>query len=109
MISQCSAELCMLLIEDNFGELFAVTHLTVLQRYERLTLPRLKFYARLSDRQLRHGLSAMIQHHLIYHFTSLDDGNTYYEANPQAAYSVVRSGKSFSLLKAGWEIMPPRC
>jgi DNA-directed RNA polymerase III subunit RPC3 len=35
----------------------------------------------------------MIQHHLVYHFTSLDDGNTYYEANPQAAYSLVRSGK----------------
>ncbi|KAJ5442312.1 RNA polymerase III Rpc82 C -terminal [Penicillium cf. griseofulvum] len=99
MMSQCSAELCMLLIEDNFGELFARIF-TVLQRYERLTLPRLKFYARLSDRQLRHGLSAMIQHHLIYHFTSLDDGNTYYEANPQAAYSLVRSGKILQLVES---------
>ncbi|KAJ5405502.1 hypothetical protein N7465_006786 [Penicillium sp. CMV-2018d] len=98
MMSQCSAELCMLLIEDNFGELFARIF-TVLQRYERLTLPRLKFYARLTDRQLHHGLSAMIQHHLIYHFTSLDDGNTYYEANPQAAYSLVRSGKILQLVE----------
>ncbi|OQE39883.1 hypothetical protein PENCOP_c006G08293 [Penicillium coprophilum] len=99
MMSQCSAELCMLLIEDNFGELFARIF-TVLQRYERLTLPRLKFYARLSDRQLHNGLSAMIQHHLIYHFTSLDDGNTYYEANPQAAYSLVRSGKILQLVES---------
>ncbi|OGE56862.1 hypothetical protein PENARI_c002G08056 [Penicillium arizonense] len=91
-MTQCSSELCMLLIEDNFGELFARIF-TVLQRYERLTLPRLKFYSRLTDRQLHHGISAMIQHHLVYHFTSLDDGNTYYEANPQAAYSLVRSGK----------------
>ncbi|KAJ5470814.1 hypothetical protein N7530_008171 [Penicillium desertorum] len=98
MMSQCSAELCMLLIEDNFGELFARIF-TVLQRYERLTLPRLKFYARLTDRQLHHGLSAMIQHHLIYHFTSLDDGNTYYEANRQAAYSLVRSGKILQLVE----------
>ncbi|KAJ6097947.1 hypothetical protein N7499_002321 [Penicillium canescens] len=73
-MTQCSSELCMLLIEDNFGELFA-------------------FYSRLTDRQLHNGISAMIQHHLVYHFTSLDDGNTYYEANPQAAYSLVRSGK----------------
>ncbi|KAJ6072483.1 hypothetical protein N7467_010568 [Penicillium canescens] len=92
MMTQCSSELCMLLIEDNFGELFARIF-TVLQRYERLTLPRLKFYSRLTDRQLHNGISAMIQHHLVYHFTSLDDGNTYYEANPQAAYSLVRSGK----------------
>lgn len=42
----------------------------------------------------------MIQHHLIYHFTSLDDGNTYYEANPQAAYSLVRSGKILQLVES---------
>ncbi|CAG7921894.1 unnamed protein product [Penicillium olsonii] len=88
----------MLLIEDNFGELFARIF-GVLQRYERLTLPRLKFYGRLTDRQLHHGLSAMIQHHLVYHFTSLDDGNTYYEANPQAAYYLVRSGKILQLVE----------
>ena len=40
----------------------------------------------------------MIQHHLVYHFTSLDDGNTYYEANPQAAYYLVRSGKILQLV-----------
>ncbi|KAJ5317323.1 hypothetical protein PENANT_c034G11765 [Penicillium antarcticum] len=92
MTTQCSSELCMLLIEDNFGELFARIF-TVLQRYERLTLPRLKFYSRLTDRQLNNGISAMIQHHLVYHFTSVEENNTYYEANPQAAYYLVRSGK----------------
>ncbi|PYH42780.1 putative DNA directed RNA polymerase III subunit Rpc82 [Aspergillus saccharolyticus JOP 1030-1] len=35
----------------------------------------------------------MIQHHLIYHYTSYDEGITYYEPNPQAAYYLVRSGK----------------
>ncbi|KAJ5145680.1 uncharacterized protein N7515_000244 [Penicillium bovifimosum] len=97
-MSQCSAELCALLVEDNFGELFARIF-TVLHRYERLTLPRLRFFARLPERQLLNGLAAMIQHHLIYHFTSLDDGNTYYEANPQAAYSLVRSGKILHLVE----------
>ncbi|KAJ5665338.1 uncharacterized protein N7477_007786 [Penicillium maclennaniae] len=99
MISQYAAELCMLLVEDHFGELFARIF-SILQRYERLTLPRLKFHSRLNDRQLRHALAAMIQHHLIYHFTSLEDGNTYYEANPQAAYYLVRSGKILQLVES---------
>ena len=41
----------------------------------------------------------MIQHHLVYHFTSLEDGNTYYEANAQAAYYLVRSGKILKLVE----------
>ena len=35
----------------------------------------------------------MIQQHLVYHYTSYDDGVTYYEANMQSAYYLVRSGK----------------
>ncbi|KAJ5105109.1 hypothetical protein NUU61_002456 [Penicillium alfredii] len=98
MMSQNAAELCALLIEDNFGELFARIFST-LQRYERLSLPRLKFHSHLTDRQLHHGLCAMIQHHLVYHFTSVEDGITYYEANPQAAYYLVRSGKILQLIE----------
>lgn len=41
----------------------------------------------------------MIQHHLVFHFTSLEDGNTYYEANPHAAYYLVRSGKILKLVE----------
>lgn len=120
----------MLLIEDNFGEIFAVRAVftiysvmreptcyggfvgsrtdkldvsqrifSTLQRYERLSLPRLKLHSRLTDRQLRHSLTAMIHHHLVYNFTSLEDGNTYYEANPQAAYYLVRSGKILRLVE----------
>lgn len=71
---------------------------STLQRYERLPLPRLKLYSRLSDRQLQNGLAAMIQHHLVFHLTSLEDGSTYYEANPRAAYYLVRSGKILHLV-----------
>ncbi|OJJ95547.1 hypothetical protein ASPACDRAFT_47902 [Aspergillus aculeatus ATCC 16872] len=98
MASQYAAELCALLVEDNFGELFARIF-SILQRYDRLSFPRLKFYSRLSDRQLRHGLAAMIQHHLIYHYTSYDEGVTYYEPNPQAAYYLVRSGKILAFVQ----------
>ncbi|KAJ5655645.1 RNA polymerase III Rpc82 C -terminal [Penicillium longicatenatum] len=96
--AQHAVELCTLLIEDHFGELFARIFST-LQRYERLSLPRLKFYSRLTDRQLRHGLTAMIQHHLVYYFTSLEDNHTYYESNPHAAYYLVRSGKILNLVE----------
>lgn len=41
----------------------------------------------------------MIQHHLIYYFTSLEDNNTYYESNPHAAYYLVRSGKILHLVE----------
>lgn len=70
-----------------------------LQRYDRLNLARLKFYSRLSDRQLHHGLAAMIQQHLVFHYTSYDDGVTYYEANQQAAYYLIRSGKILEFIE----------
>lgn len=41
----------------------------------------------------------MIQHHLVFHLTSLEDGNTYYEANPHTAYYLVRSGKIIKLVE----------
>lgn len=40
----------------------------------------------------------MIQQHLVFHYTSFDDGVTYYQANQQAAYYLVRSGKILELI-----------
>lgn len=71
---------------------------STLNRYNRLNFPRLKAYSRLTDRQLLHGLSAMIQHRLVFHYTAYDDGVTYYEANLQSAYYLVRSGKIVELI-----------
>lgn len=70
-----------------------------LERYDRLNLPRLKFYSRLTDRQLHHGLAAMIQQNLVFHYTSYDDGVTYYEANQHAAYYLTRSGKILEFIE----------
>lgn len=41
----------------------------------------------------------MIQQHLVYHYTSYDDGITYYEPNMQSAYYLVRSGKILELIE----------
>ncbi|KAL2830359.1 DNA-directed RNA polymerase III subunit rpc3 [Aspergillus pseudoustus] len=92
MASQYAAELCMLLVEDNFGELFGRIFST-LHRYERLTLQRLVGFTRISESRLRAALVAMIQHHLVHHYTPLEEGVTYYNANMQAAYYLARSGK----------------
>lgn len=70
-----------------------------LLRYERLPLLRLKSYSHLSFDQLRKGLAAMIQHHLVFHFTSYDDGITYYEADLHTAYYLARSGKIIELIE----------
>lgn len=98
MSSQYASELCTLLVEDNFGEVFAHIFATLL-RYERLPLLRLKSYCHLSFDQLRKGLAAMIQHHLVFHFTSYDDGITYYEADLHTAYYLARSGKILELIE----------
>lgn len=41
----------------------------------------------------------MIQHRLVFHYTGYDDEATYYEANMQAAYYLIRSGKFLELVK----------
>lgn len=95
------------ILPERYYYFFAVNHVltflqrifSTLRRYDRLPLPRLRFYSGLSDRQLRYGLSAMIQHHLVFHYTSYDDGLTYYEANMQAAYYLIRSGKILEFIE----------
>jgi DNA-directed RNA polymerase III subunit RPC3 len=41
----------------------------------------------------------MVQMHLIYHFTSSEDGMTYYEANTHSAYYLIRAGKILELIE----------
>lgn len=53
----------------------------------------------LTRRQVMYGLAVLVQQHLIYHYTSVDDGLTYYEANWKATYNLTRSGKIVQLTK----------
>ena len=48
-------------------------------------------HTHLTKRQLKHGLSILIQQHLVY-FTE-SSKTTFYEANKEAAYGLIRSGK----------------
>ncbi|OJD27206.1 DNA-directed RNA polymerase III subunit rpc3 [Blastomyces percursus] len=97
-MSQYAAELCKLLITDNFGELYSLIF-SYLLYHGRQPLSRIVQNTRLSPRQVRHGLAVLIQQHLIYHYTSLDDGITYYEASWRTAYNLVRSGRILQLVE----------
>jgi DNA-directed RNA polymerase III subunit RPC3 len=69
-----------------------------LNRFGLLTLEELNSRSSLTDNQIRHGLVAMIQHHLVYHFR--EGGDTWYQANTQKAYYLVRSGKFLRIVGA---------
>ena len=48
----------------------------------------------------KHGLSVLVQQHLVLWYTSPEDHSTSYEANTAIAYSLVRSGKYIKIAQA---------
>ncbi|KAI9662185.1 MAG: RNA polymerase III subunit C82 [Trizodia sp. TS-e1964] len=97
-MSQHAAELSILLVKDVYGDLSSRIFAALLQR-GRLSLHALSTEARLSLRQLKHGLVVLIQQHLVLHYDSPDDRSTYYEADLTAAYHLIRSGKAIQLVE----------
>jgi DNA-directed RNA polymerase III subunit RPC3 len=41
----------------------------------------------------------MVQMHLVYHYTSTEDGMTHYEANMDSAYNLIRTGKVLEVVE----------
>ena len=72
----------------------------VLLCYGRLSLPTLIHHTQLSDRLAKHGISVLVQQHLVLWYTSPEDHLTAYEANTAIAYSLVRSGKYIKIAEA---------
>lgn len=52
----------------------------------------------MNQRLVRHGLAVLIQQHLIFHHTDPDTSVTQYEANTEAAYNLVRTGKILNVI-----------
>ena len=76
----------------------------VLLRRGRLPLVDLRRHTKLTPRQLRHGLVVLIQQNLLYHNTqpnteNPDQPTTYYEANEDAAYFLLRSGRILQIIE----------
>jgi DNA-directed RNA polymerase III subunit RPC3 len=86
---------CTKLRADFFKQLI----FSCLSHHGRQPLRKIASYTHLSNTQVEHGLAVLIQHHLIFHCRSLDDGYTYYEADWRAAYRLVRSGKIVQLVE----------
>ncbi|MCJ1385800.1 RNA polymerase III subunit C82 [Xylographa soralifera] len=91
-MSQHATELCLLLVDDAYGELTSRAF-SALICYGRLSVAGLLHYTGLTPRQVKHSLAVLIQQHLALWYTSPDNAATYYEANWTSAYALLRSGK----------------
>ena len=63
----------------------------MLLRRGRLPMNALKRHTQLTTRQLKLGLTVLVRQNLVYH--NSEGSDTHYEANIDAAYALVRSGK----------------
>ncbi|KAH8677706.1 RNA polymerase III subunit [Xylariales sp. PMI_506] len=92
LVTKNAAELCVLLISELYGQLPSRIFSLLLSK-GRSNVKRLSQDLALNQRLVRHGLTVLIQQNLIYHHTDPDSLVTHYEANPEAAYNLVRIGK----------------
>ncbi|TQV97989.1 RNA polymerase III subunit Rpc82 [Cordyceps javanica] len=99
LVTKHAAELCALLVNDLYGELPSRILVALLTK-GRSTIAQLAQYTSLQPRFLRNGLSVLIQQNLLYHHTDSDSKGTNYEANPDACYSLVRSGKILEAIES---------
>ncbi|OBT79182.1 hypothetical protein VF21_01776 [Pseudogymnoascus sp. 05NY08] len=90
--TQHLADLCALLVREAYGELTSRIF-ALLQRRGRQTINTIKQHTGLTGRQVRHGLVVLIQQNLLFHNTEQESGSTFYEANEESAYYLLRSGR----------------
>lgn len=84
---------------------FAQRIFTALLRRGRLHIYQLSAHTNLTKRQIQHGLAVLIQQNLLYHHLDESDDRTYYEANHNAAYALVRSGKIVELVEGRFGVL----
>ncbi|KAI1869046.1 uncharacterized protein JN550_006033 [Neoarthrinium moseri] len=92
LVTKNAAELCVLLICELYGQLPSRIFEVLLSK-GRANIARLARDTSMNQRLIRHGLVVLIQQNLIFHQTDLDTGVSVYEANADAAYNIVRTGK----------------
>ncbi|KAF4556777.1 RNA polymerase III subunit RPC82-like protein [Elsinoe fawcettii] len=91
-------ELCILLVEDLYGDLCAHVFKT-LSDWGRIPLRVLIQEADIPAKHVYHGLTVLIQQHLILHHTP-PASVSFYEVDWDGAYNLVRSGKVVSHVEA---------
>jgi DNA-directed RNA polymerase III subunit RPC3 len=65
----------------------------------RSTIAQLIQHTSLTPRYLRNGLAVLIQQNLLYHHTDPDTNVTSYQANADACYNLIRSGKILDVIE----------
>ncbi|KAI0456011.1 RNA polymerase III subunit RPC82 [Xylaria acuta] len=97
LVTKNATELCTLLVNELYGQLPSRIVAALLAR-GRSNVRDLALYTSLNPKQVRHGLTLVIQHNLVFYQTDHETANTTYEANPQAAYHLVRVGKILDVI-----------
>ncbi|TPX10583.1 uncharacterized protein E0L32_008469 [Thyridium curvatum] len=103
LVTKNLAELCALLIDDLHGELpsfFSPQRIfgTLLSR-GRSAVVQLVQQTSLTPKQIRHGLIVLLQHNLVYYRVDDSTKVATFEANPDVAYNLVRSGKILAMIE----------
>ncbi|KAK5635271.1 hypothetical protein RRF57_010983 [Xylaria bambusicola] len=97
LVTRNAADLCALLVNELYGQLASRIIAALLAR-GRSNVRDLSLHTSLNPKQVRHGLALVIQHNLIFYQTDRETAVTTYEANPQAAYHLVRVGKVLDVI-----------
>ncbi|KAK2937176.1 RNA polymerase III subunit RPC82-related, helix-turn-helix [Fusarium oxysporum f. sp. vasinfectum] len=98
LVTKHAAELCALLVNDLHGELPSRI-LNALLTKGRSTIAQLAQHTSLTPRYLRNGIAVLIQQNLLYHHTDANTDITYYQADADACYNLVRSGKILNVIE----------
>ncbi|CAM1504130.1 Fc.00g017210.m01.CDS01 [Cosmosporella sp. VM-42] len=99
LVTKHAAELCALLVNDLYGELPSRILIALLTK-GRSTVAQLIQHTSLTSRPLRNGLGVLVQQNLLFHYTNPETRFTSYEANPDACYNLVRSGKILEIIES---------
>ncbi|KAI0025850.1 RNA polymerase III subunit RPC82 [Xylariomycetidae sp. FL0641] len=98
LVTKNAAELSVLLVNELYGQLPSRIYAALLSK-GRSHVGQLAQHTSLNPRQVRHGVAVLIQQSLIYYTTDHDTAVSFYDANPAAAYNLVRVGKILSMIE----------
>ncbi|KAL8762333.1 MAG: hypothetical protein Q9184_001640 [Pyrenodesmia sp. 2 TL-2023] len=97
-MSEYATQLSTVLVDELFGGLPSRVY-KALAFHGRLPLSTLVHRTQLSPTEVRHGLSILIQQHLVLWYDPQNTGQAFYEADIPTAYALSRSGKYTRLVK----------
>nr|POF11459.1 dna-directed rna polymerase iii subunit rpc3 [Quercus suber] len=97
-MSKPLADLCGILIKDQFGELCARIFST-LAEHGRLHLHALILHSKIPTRRLKHGLGILLEQQLVRRHIAEDDVPIMYQADWRNAYDIVRHDAIMELVK----------